>query len=158
MEVEMNDWSGCFACCAYCLSLSRSGPTVPFAFAAVRVWQAAQPLSLNTVRPATDGFGEPMALDWLFSHLSKAAGSITTAVVRMVAWPRPQSSWQMTGYVPSLSGVITSLVVIPGTMSCVSRNCGTKNEWMTSLDCMYSSTSRFFGSMRVDELSPFASG
>ena len=37
---------------------------------------------------------------------------------RMVAWPRPQSSVQMSVKVPVRVGVITMLVSMPGTRSC----------------------------------------
>ncbi len=77
--------------------MSRSGPIFPVAFAAVSVWQAAQPLFLNTAAPAVAALGDVTAFDCPFSHLSNAAGSITVTVDRIVEWPRPQSSLQMTG-------------------------------------------------------------
>ena len=57
---------------------------------------------------------------------------MTIASVRIVAWPSPQSSVQMTGYVPILSGVMCSCVWRPGTVSCFCPNSGTQNEWITS--------------------------
>ena len=36
----------------------------------------------------------------------------------------------MTGYVPILVGVITSVLTVPGTASCFWPNSGTQNEWM----------------------------
>jgi len=58
---------------------------------------------------------------------------IAIAVVRINEWPRPHSSVQMTGKVPSRSGVITRVVVIPGRRSCFWLNSGTQNEWITSV-------------------------
>ena len=39
---------------------------------------------------------------------------------------------QITGYVPTFVGVITSSVSWPGSASDFWPNCGTQNEWMTS--------------------------
>ncbi len=158
IDVRMKESSGCFACCASAVSLSRSGPTFPLAPAAVSVWQAPQPLFLKIAAPAVPGFGDVSAFDWLVTHLLNAAGSITTAVERIVAWPRPHSSLQITGYVPSRVGVTLIVVVSPGTMSMFSRNSGTKKAWMTSFDWKRSCTSRPFGSMSVALVRPFASG
>src|SRR5262249_55806236 len=66
------------------------------------------------------------------AHFWNAAGSITITRERMSACPRPQSSVQMTGYVPTLSGVMCSVGWIPGTRSCFWLNSGTQNEWITS--------------------------
>ena len=57
---------------------------------------------------------------------------ITIASERISACPRPQSSVQITGKVPSRFGVITSFVSRPGTASCFWPNCGTQKEWITS--------------------------
>ena len=57
---------------------------------------------------------------------------MTTTFERMTAWPSPQSSVQMIGNVPSLFGVIVTLVVVPGTASCFCDICGTQNECSTS--------------------------
>src|SRR5205085_2403350 len=46
-----NAASGCFACFAYCGSLSRSGPIVPLAAARVYVWQALQPWATKMPLP-----------------------------------------------------------------------------------------------------------
>ena len=59
--------------------------------------------------------------------------------LRMMAWPRPQSSVQMTGNVPVRVGVTTSVLYSPGTASCFCESSGTQNEWMTSFDVMRSS-------------------
>ena len=64
---------------------------------------------------------------------------------RIIAWPSPQSSVQMTGYSPVLVGVITSVVSIPGTASCFWPNSGTQNEWITSRERSVSSTVRSTG-------------
>src|ERR1700758_3339118 len=100
----MNPSSGCFACCAYATSLSRSGPIVPVALAAVSVWQLGQPFESKTERPAAEGevgvvevevdvvlVVDPGAGPALFfcclSHASNAAGSITIAWLRISEWP-----------------------------------------------------------------------
>src|SRR6185437_13236045 len=95
IDVRMNGSSGCFAWAAYCCSLSRSGPTLPVVPAAESVWQPPQGWFLNTAAPLTEAFGEVVAFVWLLSHLSKAASVMTITWLRIVAWPRPQSSVQM---------------------------------------------------------------
>src|SRR5581483_12032849 len=107
--------------------------------AAVSVWQEPQPFEAKTLLPLALGLAlapvpalEPppaaaAPFCWLFSHLSKAAGVITIAVERMSAWPSPQSSVQITGNVPSRSGVMCSVVVRPGTVSCFCENSGTQD-------------------------------
>src|ERR1700740_3243624 len=112
IESRTNCSRGCPASCAYCGSLARSGPTVPDAPAAVRAWQAAHWLFLKTAAPETLALGDVTACAWLCSHLSNAAGVITIASVRMTEWPRPQSSVQITGYVPTRFGVMCRVVVI----------------------------------------------
>src|SRR5215475_449647 len=93
-----NGASGCLACFAYETSLSRSGPTVPVALAALNVWQLAQLFWLKTARPAAEGEIEvvelevevvvdvvveggagPAAFSCSRSQASNAAGSITIA-------------------------------------------------------------------------------
>jgi hypothetical protein len=148
------DWlmkasSGLPAACAYCASLSRSGPTLPVAPAAVSVWHEPHGLFLKIAAPDTDGLPDPVAFTWLCSHLANAACVITIACVRITAWPRPQSSVQITGYVPTLFGVMWSDVSSPGTVSSFCPNSGTQNEWMTSFDERCSSTERFTGSRSV---------
>ena len=104
---------------------------------------------MNTVAPETDGLGDEVAAVWLFSHFANAARGITTAVVRMTACPRPQSSVQITGYVPILFGVMCSVGWRPGTVSCFWPNSGTQNEWITSFDVKVKSTERLTGSRSV---------
>src|SRR5215472_387652 len=153
------DWwtnasSGWCACRAYETSLSRSGPTVPVALAALSVWQLEQLFWLKTARPAAEGeigvVEDPVVVvDWVVdggagaadfsccrSQVSNAAGSITIAWVRMSEWPRPQSSVHSSGNVPSRVGVMWSVVTSPGTMSSFCENCGTKTEWITSSERM----------------------
>src|ERR1700746_1849390 len=128
----MNASSGCFPGCAYATSLSRSGPIVPVAWAAVRVWQLEQPFALKTERPAADGEvgvvegevdvevdgGAGAALFFCCaSQASNAAGFITIAWLRMSEWPSPHSSVHSSGNVPSRVGVMWSCVTSPGTMS-----------------------------------------
>src|SRR5438552_12867140 len=143
----MNATSGCFACCAYATSLSRSGPIVPVALAAVSVWQLEQPFALKTERPAAEAEVEVVEVEVdggtgaaLFfccaSQASNAAGFITIAWLRMSEWPSPQSSVHSSGNVPSRVGVMWSCVTSPGTMSSFCENCGTKTEWITSSDRM----------------------
>src|SRR2546429_8866825 len=55
MDWWTNASSGWFAFFAYATRLSRSGPTLPVALAALSVWQLEQPLALKTERPAADG-------------------------------------------------------------------------------------------------------
>src|SRR5713226_8904525 len=105
----MNCSSGWPAVFAYAGSLSRSGPIFAVAPAALRVWQEPQGWFLKTAAPETDVFGDEVAFVWLFSHFSKAAVVITTASLRINACPRPQSSVQITGYVPTLFGVMCSV-------------------------------------------------
>src|SRR5204862_1331816 len=157
------DWrtkssSGRPACWAYCDSLSRSGPTFADARAAVSVWQAPQPLFLNTAAPETDAFGDETAFDCPWSHVLNAAGRITIARARMSACPSPHSSVQMTGNVPSRSGVMCSVGWSPGTVSCFCPNSGTQNEWITSLEVNRSRTERSTGRRRTNVVMPFASG
>src|SRR5689334_7963347 len=85
--------------------VSRSGPTLPVAPAAASVWHAPQPDDLKTAAAFT---GPPAPALSCFIHASNAAAGITCADERMIAWPRPQSSVQMTGKVPVRVGVITS--------------------------------------------------
>ena len=56
--------------------------------------------------------------------------------LRIIAWPSPQSSVQMTGNVPVRVGVTTSVLSLPGTASCFCESSGTQKEWMTSFDVM----------------------
>src|SRR5215467_2384111 len=153
IELRTNDSSGWWACFAYETSLSRSGPIVPVAFAALSVWQLAQLFWLKTESPAAEGeigvvelevvvdcvaVGDAGAADfsWSLSQESNADGSITMAWVRMSEWPRPHSSVHSSGNVPSRVGVMWSWVTSPGTMSSFCENCGTKTEWITSSERM----------------------
>src|SRR5579862_3201243 len=154
----MNDSSGCFAWAAHCGSLSRSGPTLPVAPAAVSVWHPLHGWFLNTAAPLMDVLGDVVAFVWLFSHLSNAASVMTIASLRIVACPRPQSSVQMMSYVPTLSGVMCSDVFRPGTVSSFCPNSGTQNEWMTSSDFRCSSTERFTGRRSTPVVRLCASG
>src|SRR5581483_9360984 len=130
----------------------------PDAPAALSVWHEPHGLFLNTAAPLTDAFGELVALFWLLSQLSNAFAGITTAVLRIVAWPRPQSSVQMTSNVPVFVGVMWSFVGRPGTVSCFCPNSGTQNEWMTSSALKWSSTERPSGSRRTPVVRFPASG
>src|SRR3954447_22031058 len=138
--------SGWLAFFAYETRLSRSGPTLPVALAALSVWQLAQPLALKTERAAPVGDvvvvddvddvvvdeGGAAVFPCFFSQESNAAGSITTAWLRMSEWPSPHSSVHSSGNVPSRVGVTCSCVTRTGTMSSFCENCGTNTEWMTS--------------------------
>ena len=65
---------------------------------------------------------------------------------------------QITGYVPSRSGVMCRVGWSPGTVSCFCPNSGTQNEWMTSFDVKVRSTERSLGSMSVAVVRFFESG
>src|SRR4029079_11864145 len=138
-------------------SLSRSGPTVPVALAALSVWQLEQPLLLKTESPAAEDEDGVVEVDVVLvlvlvvvvevvvvagagaadfsccrSHASNAAGFITIAWLRISEWPSPHSSVHSSGKVPTRSGVMCSWVTRPGTMSSFCENWGTKTEWITS--------------------------
>src|SRR2546429_2854444 len=124
------DWwtnasSGWFAFFAYETRLSRSGPTLPVAFAALSVWQLEQPLALKTERPAADGDvvvvvevvevvvdeGGAAVFPCFLSQESNAAGSITTAWLRMREWRDPPSSVGLSGTVPRRGSAMWVCVV-----------------------------------------------
>jgi len=125
---------------------------VPDEPAASSVWQPPQPAEAKTALPELP---PPAPLCCSFTHLSKSACETTVTGARIVAWPSPHSSLQMTGYVPRRVGVTLIDVVRPGTMSMFSRNSGTKKAWMTSSDWNRSCVSRPFGSMSVALVRPF---
>ena len=99
-----------------------------------------------------------IAAVWLAIQWLNAAGVITIAVLRITEWPRPQSSTQITGYDPSRSGVMCSVVWRPGTASCFCPNSGTQNEWITSLLEIVSITERSFGRRSTYDVRPCESG
>src|ERR1700742_5103951 len=57
------------------------------------------------------------------THLSKAFSDWTMTLARIEEWP-------------SLGGVTTAVVVIPGTLSFLIRHWGTQKAWMTSCECI----------------------
>jgi hypothetical protein len=73
-----------------------------------------------------------------------------------VEWPNPHSWVQITWKVPIRSGVITAVVVIPGTLSFLIRHSGTQNEWITSWECILKTIWRLTGtrSSPCDQTSP----
>src|SRR5262245_59406898 len=84
--------------------LSRSGPTLPVAPGiGLKVWHAPQPflvkITAASVPPPPPSSGLCAVLTY---HVLNAASFITIVVLRMVEWPSPQSSVQMTGNVPVL--------------------------------------------------------
>ena len=83
---------------------------------------------------------------------------MTYAQVRIVAWPRPQSSVQMTGNRPSFVGVMWSVGWMPGTVSCFWPHSGTQNEWITSFAVNVSRMSRPSGTRSVPVVRFFDSG
>src|SRR5579872_1576385 len=126
---------------------------------ALKVWQAVQPLVVKVfTAPAAAaaplgavGAGvEPPAGGGVVEryHFAQSTWLITTAVLRIRECPRPQSSIQITGNVPSRLGVITRLFSWPGTASCFWANCGTQKEWITSFEVMISRTPRSIGRCR----------
>ena len=94
----MNSSSGFPARRASSASLSRSGPTAPWAPAGLKVWHPSQPLFTNTVFPETVAEAPAPAPLAQLVNLSRL---VTIDSERIRAWPRPQSSVQMTGKVPS---------------------------------------------------------
>src|SRR5262249_7039510 len=76
-------------------------------------------------------------------------------VLRIVEWPSPQSSVQMTGKVPVLVGVMVRSLTWPGTASCFWPKFGTQNEWITSAAVISSLTGRSIGRRRIGEVLPF---
>src|SRR5207245_1460120 len=104
---------------------------------------------LKIAAPEIDGVGDACAVAVPFSHLSKLACVMTIAHVRIVAWPRPQSSVQMTGNLPTLFGVMCSVGWMPGTVSCFWLHSGTQKEWMTSFDVKVRRIERLTGTRRV---------
>src|SRR6266540_4813037 len=85
------------------------------------------------------------------AHCSNASGFITITRERINACPSPHSSVQITGYVPTWSGVMCSVGWIPGTTSCFWRNSGTQKEWITSFDVIRNTTERLTGSRRTSD-------
>src|SRR2546425_10137527 len=128
----MNCSSGCPAVCAYSGSLSRSGPTVPVAPAALSVWQELQGLFLKTAAPETDVFGDEVAFVWPFSHFAQAAAGITIASLRINECPRPHTSVQITGYVPPPFGGLCRVGGSPRTVPRFCPHRGTQNQSITS--------------------------
>src|SRR5439155_12708063 len=91
------------------------------------------------------------------AHAANAPSFITITRERIKAWPTPQSSVQMTGYVPMRSGVMWRVGWMPGTTSCFCPNSGTQKEWITSFDVMCSTTERLTGRRRMsDGLLPYS--
>src|SRR5579862_2926044 len=138
------------ACAASCFRLSRSGPIVPFAPAALSVWQPPQPFDWNTASP-----GEVVVLPPFFCQAAKAVGERIVTWLRISEWPRPQSSVQMTGNVPVRVGVTTILLCSPGTASCFCSSWGTQNEWITSFEVMSRTVCRPSGIVRYPDFIPF---
>ena len=63
---------------------------------------------------------------------AQACFFMTITGARISEWPSPQSSVQMSVFLPTFVGVIGRWVTRPGTASCFCRNSGTQKEWMTS--------------------------
>src|SRR5262249_45703862 len=93
-----------------------------------------------------------------FTHLSNSACVTTWAFARIVAWPRPQSSEQMTAKSPVRVGVTRMVVSMPGTASCFWPNSGTQKEWITSSDCIVNFVSRSTGRTSSPDFRPPLSG
>ena len=110
-----------------------SGPIAPFVPAGVKAWQLPQPAEANTAAPGAAARPRRSAAPSPRRRSRPARRRCTGA--RIVAWPRPQSSVQMSVNVPVRVGVITMLVSIPGTTSCFCPIAGIQNEWITSADC-----------------------
>src|SRR6266516_4993017 len=147
----MNCSSGLPARCASAGSLSRSGPIFLFAPAGVNVWHVLHPLASKTALPELLLAGAAIFFCCPFAQARKSFELVTSAVERMRAWPRPQSSVQTTGNVPFLSGVTGSVFVDPGTASSFWPHSGTQKEWFTSTEVIRSSTGVFTGTLSVGE-------
>ena len=124
-----------FALAASAFRLSRSGPTVPVAPADFKVWHPPHPNCWKTASP-----GGPLDFPPLLTQVANALPVRIVTWLRMSAWPRPQSSVQITGNVPVLVGVTTIVLICPGTASCFCDSSGDQNEWMTSFAVMFSFT------------------
>ena len=92
--------------------LSRFGPILPVEPAALKVWQLPQPAEAKTAFAGAAARRPPLCCS--FTHLSKSAWETTLTGARMVAWPSPQSSVQMSVKFPVRVGVTTMLRVDPG--------------------------------------------
>ena len=68
------------------------------------------------------------------SQEANSSCSRTRTGARIVEWPRPQSSVQISVNRPVFVGVITISVVTPGTTSCFCPISGIQSEWITSAD------------------------
>ena len=95
--------------------------------------------------PVAPPAAPPPAARCLASQALKAPGASTRTGARIVAWPRPQSSVQISENVPVFVGVTTISVWIPGTTSCFWPICGIQNEWITSAEVMSNFTCRWSG-------------
>src|SRR5512133_588703 len=89
IDSAVNGLSCCLACCAYCGSLSRSGPMFPFASgpAGVYVWHEPQPWAAKIALPGdsfatvpTTVFGVGVLTPWLPQPASANAAAAQTAV------------------------------------------------------------------------------
>src|SRR2546423_15049143 len=107
----MNCSSGLPARCASAGSLSRSGPLFLFAPAGVNVWHVLHPLASKTAFAEVLPAGAPAFFCCPFAQARKAFELVTSAVERISACPRPQSSGHTTGNGPFLSGVTRSVLL-----------------------------------------------
>src|SRR3954454_16347931 len=76
-------------------TLSRSGPTVPFAFASASVWHAAQPEDVKSALASGAAWAGAAGLgpaESFCSHAAYARWLMTCAVPRIVECPSPHSS------------------------------------------------------------------
>jgi hypothetical protein len=66
----------------------------------------------------------------------------------MPEWPKPQSSAHGTSYLPGFVALNQTGIDLPGTASCLRRNCGTKKLWMTSCAWSWTRTTLLTGTWK----------
>jgi len=129
----------------------REGPMSPSPSKPWHLAQAASNVSLprEEVPPACAAASPP-------SHDSKAAGSITSTVVRMTACWMPQNSAHWPAKVPVRRALKSSTFVRPGIASRLPVSAGTHQLWATSGAVSSSRTVRSTGTRRTSsETTPF---
>src|SRR5919198_5304374 len=155
----MNCSNGRPARCASAGNLSKSGPIFFVAPAGLNVWHVEQPLALKSDLPeVAPPAGAASFFCWPFAQERNFCLLVTSAVERISACPRPQSSVQTTGNVPTRSGVTGSVLTEPGTASSFWPHSGTQNECVTSTEVIRSATGTSTGTLSVAEVMSWKAG